>query len=592
MSKFKLVKLQSSAVSVLTLFMLLVSATCAYADSFTIKTGETTSVPRLLDGAGEKGVIEKGGALTIAGDAITSTADFVKVENRGSISTIGDNAEGIFLDNVVNNIVDNHGYISTIGGASEGIYAMSGSNNIINNYGYISTMGAHAYGVNLNGSINSTFNNYGSISTMGSNSRGIKLFGTGTIVNNYGGIFATGDSTEAIIGSVSPEVLNIFPGSQIIGIIDLSDGVDTVNIYPKGAGSSSTLAFTDTETVILHGNNMVNVGGLPGIFATVDPTGQSVNGAVLGTMTGGLHNVITQRNGKGQAGSGQLASTRVEPGMMTSSNGSQIWVSGFGSHRERDDDGQVLAYDHDYYGGVMGYETTRDRSRLGFLAGYAQSDVATDFKSINTDSDSYFIGVYGQEKIGSFNLDASMLAGYEQHDNDRLVVDNLNGFETAEADYSSFFLSPSVTLSAEHMIFDNIALRPSVTGTYAFAWYDSYDESGTTQSNLSIDDRTSHALIAKLQMVAAYIFANGNEVGLLAGGRFRYTANDDIDATLAGTNFSFAAAGDDTHFEALVGAHARVSVMDNLNLTINGQYALSDGIETTASGQAGLEFIF
>ena len=231
------------------------------------------------------------------------------------------------------------------------------------------------------------------------------------------------------------------------------------------------------------------------------------------------------------------------------------------------------------------------------MAGYAHSEVTTDITSIDTDSDSYFVGAYGQIRFGDPNIhetfiDASLRAGYEQHDNDRLVVDNRSGFETAEADFDSYFLSPSITLSHQHIYYENIALRPSATATYSVAWYDSYDESGTTQSNLSIDDRASHALIGKLQMAAAYLFRNGSEIGLLAGGRYRYTSNGDVDATLAGTSFRYASAGDDTHFEGFVGGHANIATTDRINLTADVEYAFSGGIETGISGQLGIEFIF
>ncbi|MGV7223050.1 MAG: autotransporter outer membrane beta-barrel domain-containing protein [Nitrospinales bacterium] len=452
----------------------------------------------------------------------------------------------------------------------------------------------------MDDSDSNTINHSGSITTKGPEGHGIYLDGSSSnnIINNHGGIFVTGLGSLAILDdtgiilfpSASNNTLNIFPGSQIVGGIDFDQKGDVINIFGTGygAGSSSTLTFVGTPTVNLNGANMVNAGG---VYTVVDPTGPSVNGAALGIMMGGIHNVLAGRGG--QAPPAQVASTRIEPGMMPSADDSQIWFSGFGSHRERDTDGQVLAYDHDFYGGVGGYEMQLGRSsRIGFLAGYANTDLATDFQSLYTNTHSGFIGTYGQVRFGSFNLDASLIGGYEQNDNNRIVVDNINGFELAEADYDSFFISPSVTLSSEVRIFTNIALRPSATATYSIAWYDSYTETGTTQSNLSIDDRTAQAVITKLQMVAAYVFGNGSEVGLLAGGRFRYTINDDVNATLAGTSFRYASSGDDTHFEALVGAHARVAVTNNLNLTINGQYALSDGIETTISGQAGVEFIF
>jgi hypothetical protein len=629
-----LVKNQKFAISVLTLFVMLVSATYAFAivcpgagGDFTVSSG-TTAGTQTLDG-GDTGTVEQGGTIAppLDQNGVDITCDNNTVNNHGSIATMGNRALGIFGDHSVNNIINNYGSIKTMGIFGFGIYFEVGSSNSVSNYGSITTNGEKGFGIYLEGGSSNLVNNYGSITTKGKEAHGIEVEGLGNgsnsvsnygsittkgkeahgvhvdtfrsnTINNYGGIFVTDSGSFAIWDQGGMDnTLNIFPGSQIIGAINFNQAGDVINIFGNGgAGSSSTLTFLTAggfPIVNLKGDNMVNVGGPTGIYAVVDPTGPSVNGAALGSMMGGLHNVITQQLSHGNAKPAQVASTRVEPGMMPSADDSQIWFSGFGSHRERDTDGSVLAYDHDFYGGVGGYEMRLGRSsRIGFMAGYANTDLATDFQSLYTNTHSGFIGTYGQVRLGSFNLDGSLIGGYEQNDNNRIVVDNINGFELAEADYDSFFISPSVTLSSEVRVFTNIALRPSATATYSVAWYDDYTETGTTQSNLTIDDRTAQAVVTKLQMVAAYVFDNGSEVGLLAGGRFRYTINDDVNATLAGTSFRYASSGDDTHFEALVGAHARVAVMDNLNLTINTQYALNNGVETNFSGQAGVEFLF
>ncbi|MGV7222879.1 MAG: autotransporter domain-containing protein [Nitrospinales bacterium] len=596
MSILRLLKNLVSTISILTLFVVLVSATCAYAivcpgagGDFTVSSG-TTAGQQTLDG-GDTGTIEPGGVIETSGiPGIDIVCDNNTVINNGSIVTIGDTAAGIVLLTGTGNTVNNSGSISTMGDFANGIF-VDITGNTVNNSGSISTMGDFAAGIFVTGGTGNTVTNSGSISTIGLDAVGI-LFAanaTGNTINNYGGIFTSGLANTAIqdIGG-SNNTLNIFPGSQIVGNIFFKEAGDVINIFSSGAGSSSTLTFAGTPTVHLKGGNMVNVGG---IYTVVDPTGPSINGAALGTMMSGVHNVLAGRGGPSNPP--QVASTRIEPGMMPSADDSQIWFSGFGSHRERDTDGSVLAYDHDYYGGVGGYEMALGRSsRIGFLAGYANTDLATDFQSLYTNTHSGFIGTYGQVRFGNFNLDASLIAGYEQNDNNRIVVDNINGFELAEADYDSFFISPSITLSSQYKVHQNIVLRPSATMTYSVAWYDDYTETGTTQTNLTIDDRTAHALVTKLQMVAAYEFGNGSEVGILAGGRFRYTMNRDVNATLAGTSFRYATSGDDTHFEALVGGHARIAVKDNLNLTINTQYALNNGVETNFSGQAGIEFIF
>ena len=189
-------------------------------------------------------------------------------------------------------------------------------------------------------------------------------------------------------------------------------------------------------------------------------------------------------------------------------------------------------------------------------------------------------------------IDVSLIGGYEQNDNNRTVVDNMTGFELAQAEFDSYFLSPSITLSHEHIFFENIAFRPSATASYSVAWYNSYTEHGTTLSNLSIDDRTAEAFIAKLQLAGAYVFSKGNEFELRGGGRYRYTTSDDIDASLAGTSFRYAAVGDEDHYEGFVGGNLRLAVKDWVSLTADYEYAFNDGMETSHSGFAGLEFTF
>jgi hypothetical protein len=538
MSFIKYLKIQTSAVSALTMLVILATATSAYAD-FTIPDGTTATSTQTLT-VNEIGLVEAG----------------------GSIETSSSNGVDIFNDN---NSMKNNGSVSTIGGFNFGFRLFLANNNNIYNNGSVSTIGADARG-------------FGIISSDNTN------------IYNKGGIFARGLATHAIIVDFvsSNTTLNIFGGSQIVGRIQFFSS-NMVNISPEGAGTSSTLMFEGADSVNLLGDNMVNIGGLTGTYFVVDPTGPSVNGAMLSSLTGGLHDVPLGRTGGGSPKPTNVASTRVEPGMMSSSDDSQIWFSGFGSHRERDTDGSVLAYDHDYYGGVGGYEIANGRrSRIGFMAGYAFTDLATDFQSLYTNTHSGFIGTYGQVKFGGLNLDASLIAGYEQNDNNRIVVDNINGFENAEADYDSFFISPSATLSTQYNISENFVSRSSLTGIYSLGWYDSYTESGTTQSNLSIDDRLAHALIAKVKIEMAYLFSQTCEVSFHIGGRYRYTINNDVNASLSGVSFQYATSGDDTYVEALFGLNGRYAATD----TLNTEYALSDGIETNISGNAGIEFIF
>jgi hypothetical protein len=353
------------------------------------------------------------------------------------------------------------------------------------------------------------------------------------------------------------------------------------------------VTFEAGPTINMLGRNVHNVGGVTGLYALIDPTGQSAKGAALGTLTDGIHTAITQRLGHIQNGKPtHVASTRVDSGMMPERNRPIAWVTAIGQHRSREDDIQVMAYDHDYYGAVGGFEMNFGNVRAGAMVGYARSDFATDRVSIQTDTNSFFGGIYGQMEFGWLNVASTLMAGYEDIDNDRLVVDNLFGFENADADFDSFFLSPSITLSAPLKVNEKTVISPSLTGTYSVGFQDGYTESGTTRSNLTIEDRTIHAFLGRAQIAVAHRFTSRIDTEARVGFKARQTSNGHINATLAGSSFQYSTSGDDTVLGGFFGVNGRYRVTDNINVMLDGEYTMNEGDETAINGQFGAEFIF
>jgi hypothetical protein len=251
-----------------------------------------------------------------------------------------------------------------------------------------------------------------------------------------------------------------------------------------------------------------------------------------------------------------------------------------------------MAYDHDYYGAVGGYEMNFGDIRAGAMVGYARSDFATDLVSIQTDTNSFFGGVYGQMEFGWLNVASTLMLGYEDIDNDRLVVDNLNGFETAEGDYDNFFLSPSITLSAPLKLNDKTVISPSLTGTYSVGFQDGYTESGTTRSNLTIEDRTIHAFLGRAQIGIAHRWTSKIDTQARFGFKARQTSNGHINATLAGSSFQYSTSGDDTVLGGFFGVNGRYRVTNSINVMLDGEFTMNEGDETSVNGQLGAEFIF
>jgi outer membrane autotransporter protein len=530
-----------------------------------------------------------------------ATAPTLILTNNGFIKTTGIVGAEAVLVGGENNIIINNGTIDTAGATSDAITFSCDNCGTITNNGTIITRGFNAHGIfylNPGGAqVSLTITNTGSIVTEGQQSNGILLNNEATVIVNNSGLIRVLDSAEeAIRGGSGAETLNLQSGSQIIGIIDLNNGTDIVNI--SGANNSSTLTLTDTENINLLNDNGLLVGD---VVTVVDPTGQSVSSAVLSSTTFAVHNVLNQRLAHHQPLKPiQVATSELTSGMVFQERQPQIWGSALGEMRERDLEGIALGYDHNYVGFTGGYEVSFYKARIGLLGGVIRSEVKTTgdkfgrLRSVDTDTDSFFVGAYSQYFLGGINLTTTLMAGYEDHENDRAVVDNLNGFETAQADFSSFFISPSLTLSSAYRVGTQVELRPSVTFAYSAGWYDDYIETGTTRSDLVIDDRNVHALTSQLQLAAAYSFFEESEFEIRAGAKARYTDDDDIDVNLAGTGAAFQIpnVSDDSVYGGYVGMNLRVAIVDRINLVADVEHGRAGGGEEHIALMLKLEGVF
>ena len=564
--------------------------------------------------SGTNATISNSGSLSTIGDSaegIFSVSIDASISNSGSISTTGDSADGI-VSHQADVTISNSGIISTTGGSSNGIFS-TGLDAIIRNSGSISTTGNSADGI-ISVNADATISNSGSISTIGDDAEGIFSAGDDTAINNSGSISTTGDSADgifsvgadttinnsglisatgsnsfAIIGVSNDITLNLLPGSQIIGAIDLGDAggdVDTANVY---AGSTSVnLTFLNTEVINLYGAGVVASNNV----VTVDATAESSRSVVLAGLTSFIHNAVSQRMAHTTPLKPiQVASLELSSGMLFQERAPTAWAQVFGGNFDRDDEGSALGYETDYQGFTAGYEWDNNLRRVGLIGGVSKSDTDSDGNSFQIDVDSYFVGAYGHFNLGSVNLTASVLTGYGDHDNERRVVDNINGFEVAHSDVDSYFLSPSVTLSSAYTSTDKVELRPSATISYSVAWMDDYKETGTTNSNLDVDDRTLQVWTAKLQLAAAYQLNEASEFELRGGVNTRYSNDDNTHASVSGNGFSYSHVGDDSVINGFVGANIRIATADNFSFVADVEYGESSD-ESNLTGGLGLDYVF
>jgi len=715
-SERRITKSSTAAEATTTSFILVISVVFTlalispvHAANFTIVDGVTVTAPQTLND-NETGTIEAGGQLNTAGIAITASGINNTVENSGSISTLGDNSDGIDSDGadaIISNsssiftsgdnsdgidsdgadaIIGNSASISTLGDNSDGVDT-DGANAIINNSGSISTLGKDADGVNSDGAnaiintsgsistlgesssgislsdngviinnsgsistlkknsdgINSDgtnavisnsgsistrgeksdgissskvdviINNSGSISTQGDNSDGIDSDGANAIISNSGSIHVTGASAsgifmdddnvlnnsglisstqaEAILGNSGDQTVNLLPGSQIIGAIDLkNDGGDndTVNIYSRDRGVSTSLTLTNVENINLFGSGVV----AGDTVATVDPTGESSRSVTLSTITTSIHGVVSQRmTHTAPLKPIQVAALELSPGMLFQERKPVAWAQVFGGTYDRDAESSAMAYDANHLGFTLGYEWDVDNLRVGLMGGVVNSETETQTTSFQTEADSYYVGAYGHFNFGGVTLTTSLLGGYSDHDNTRLVIDNINGYEVAKSDFDSTFISPSVTLSSAFVLADRLEFRPSASVNYSVSWLDNYLETGTTNANLNVDDRTIKVLTAKLQLAVAYQLDSNSEFEFRVGISSRNSDDDDTDASIGGSAFSYANAGDENVSGSYAGVNLRIAAQDNLSLVADMEFG-GDSDEDYVNAQMSLEYIF
>lgn len=552
------------------------------------------------------GLIETTGNDAIG---IMSVGDNADITASGSINTTGDDAIGIYSSRV-NARMRHSGWISTTGDFAHGI-ASSGDDASINNSGSITTTGTEAHGIvsfNLDrtlanlfqedGFVYATDNNLwdisdavpgwrvapgygtpallgrnanivhsGSIQVTGKDAIGIYSTGANSTITVSGEILATGEAAQAIHGR-NNQTLNLLPGFRILGALDLGDA--TVNITTGGT-ASSTMTFETYDTINLLGGTTPAVQS-GDVVAVIDPTGFAVISASLGITTLGIHTAVNQQ--------------------LSQESRATAWSQVFARSTQRGDDGAALAYDIQSNNFIGGFEGRLGGHPVGVFAGFSQTNVKTDVTSVNTDTDSFFIGTYGRWMGKRWSLDGALTAGFETHDQQRTVLDNLNGFQTARSNYNSAYISPSLTLTGRFDGLGGIQFQPSARLIYTYGRYDGYSETGATLSNLTVADRNISVANGRLQLAAIRAFDTFDggriEVGLRGGLDVRHHWDERIDAAFNGTPLTFDRPGDDTVLGGYVGAHVAASLNERLSLVADVEYGQASGDERSLS--ANLRF--
>ncbi|WP_417834864.1 autotransporter domain-containing protein [Thalassospira xiamenensis] len=584
----------------------------------TLTTGGTTAYG--IYGTGANATLVNNGTLTTSGlnaYAIYGTGDNSTLVNSGTITTSRDGAYG--MDSAGDSsTLSNSGTITTSGVGSRGMYADGNGVTAVNS-GTITTSGSDGEGMRTDGQ-NSTFVNSGtitstnadgirsttgtgntitvtdsgSVTVSGSGTIGISSVGANGTINVSGTVIATGAATQAILGS-SNQTLNIKPGATIVGTIDLGAGTNAVNIDTSAGARSSTLSISNAGTVntSASGDGLVLQSG--STVAIVDTTGLAANRAALGTTAASIHQAVSQQLARANTPqSVVVAASELAPGMLYAPQMPFVWGQVFGGYKKRGDDGANLGYRSRVGGAIGGYEKPIGDHSIGLFGGASVAGMKTDEASVESDSNGFFVGGYGEYVVGDWAIDGALVVGYQRHQDKRLVVDNLTGEETAQSDYNSVYISPSLAVVRSIDIGGGIELRPSAEVNYTYGYYGEYTETGTTSSNLRVKGHGVDVINGRLQLAARQALEGGRgEMELRGGMKYSYFGRDSVDVGLGnGPVLRYQGTGDTSSYGGYVGGNMRYDVDRRMTVVADMELGLATGDERTASGYLGLEYRF
>ncbi|WP_375568335.1 autotransporter domain-containing protein [Ahrensia marina] len=567
-------------------------------------------------------IVLEGANVTRTG--ANSTA--IILNSNGSVvnlGTIGGNDDGI--EAAVNLTLTN---IGTISGDNQGVDA--GSISSLTNSGTISG------GIDgVDGGTISSLTNSGTISggDVGVTAfRILSLTNSGTI---SGGDFAI-EVTNINPGS-NDTTLTLNAGSILIGHVDLGRGTNTLNI---GEGLSLNSMFEAPD-----GNSTVPILGTTSghLVAVLDQTTGArterqvvaIDPSAFASFDDALAALVS---GIGQTVQGRQAALRSDPALGFASsfasryaaaqeeslvafsdldldntphlNPNRFWIEGFGAYREDDSNRVGRTFESLTGGLVAGVDVPLDAiTSVGVMAGFAASRSENETDTQETDTMSYYAGVYVSTEAWGLAWDASLTLGYTDYDQERITANNLvaTGLETASADFGGWFINPQVTVTNS----TSTGLSPTATGLMGFAlptieqsltlayaglFLDGTTETGTTNP-LTLDDRDVHIASARAALALPFeaLHANGalTTISLIGGIEARTQFGDDaISGTLLGQTVSTTLDDDDTALGGFLGLAGEHQTSSGLTAYANAEAMLETNSAYQISATAGLRIAF
>lgn len=459
------------------------------------------------------------GKLIIGGEGAAAAAGTVNSAGGVVFGTSTGSAQLVFnhtdLDYVFGSSISGNGSVQVRAGAT----TLSGTGTYTG--GTVVSGGKLTVTGSLSGSGNEVTLSGGELYNSGS------IAGTqhGVQFNTPGNVFTTSGhvagGTAAVFFDDGGNRLNILPGATFGGLVDYNHTINNTTGFGAGSYRIAAANYRDadnaialdnaSQTVILDhadtASGYINVVAVPGASQAARQYTSSVSdvvGSILALdvarpdqVNVGGSTISALQYGEDKRETKEAKALReLGGGLATDGYGNLFWARAFGGLRYQPSrDGDISSHTS-HYGVISGVDHQFENYRLGFFGGGGGvRSVASGSASI-MDGTTGFLGLYGAMRTGDLQWNASLTGGAIDNSASRSIN---NGAETASGDFMGWYVSPEVSVSRGYQIAPEWELTPSFKARYTGAFYNGYDESGSSQ-NVSYDARQSHALDGRLQV--------------------------------------------------------------------------------------------
>ena len=230
------------------------------------------------------------------------------------------------------------------------------------------------------------------------------------------------------------------------------------------------------------------------------------------------------------------------------------------------------------YGISGGYSAKYDdKTVLGAMVGYNRNELNVTgrwAKSYDNTTDGAFVGVFGRTKAAdNLSIDYALHAGFNSHDDDRFVNDNLYGLGNshAKSSYDSYWIAPEATVSLPFEVASGLTLAPSWNIRFTQQHLDSYTESGS-DSNARVSSRDIGMAETKLGFGVTQKWGMGS-VGASVGYLYRDLVSGDESVSVSMLNNTHNINFDYRKLSAgVLGLDAKINLSKDVVFQATGNY--------------------